>query len=480
MKKDQESPTQNPNSIINAPITDEMQKAYLDYAMSVIVARALPDAADGLKPVQRRIIYAMYDQGITQASKYQKCAAVVGEVLKKYHPHGDTSVYDALARMAQEFTLRYPLIDGQGNFGSIDGDPPAAMRYTEARLSTIAAELYKDIDKNTVDFDLNYSGDHHEPRVLPSVIPNLLLNGVSGIAVGMATSIPPHNLSEIIEGINFLIETAEQIGSDPDPKDPDQILTPYFSSTAKLEELVKIIKGPDFPTGGTIYDQSETVRMYSTGKGKIITRAKTSIEEEKGGKFKIVVTELPYQVNKALLQEKIATLVKDKKIEGISDIRDESDRTGLRVAIELKRDARPQQVLNLLFKHTELQTAFNANLVALLHGEPKIFTLKMLLEEFIKHRQIVVLRRTKYLLDKAKEREHILLGLKIALDHLDEVIKLIRQSRDADEAKKVLVSSFSLTEIQAQAILDMQLRRLAALERKKIEDELGEIVETIK
>ncbi len=478
-KEDKLIPT-HPENIIDAPIINEMQSAYLDYAMSVIVARALPDVNDGLKPVQRRIVYAMYDQGMTPGARYQKCAATVGEVMKKYHPHGDQSVYDALVRMAQDFTLRYPVVDGQGNFGSVDGDPAAAMRYTEARLSPIAAELYKDIDKDTVEFTLNYSGDHKEPALLPSLLPNLLLNGASGIAVGMATSIPPHNLSEIIDGINLLIENADHIGDEPSKQSVDKVLTPNFSSKSTVEDLVKLIKGPDFPTGGIIYDQSEILRMYSTGKGKIITRAKTSIEEDKGGKFKIVITEIPYQVNKATLQEKIAFLVKEKKVEGISDIRDESDRTGLRVVVELKRDSRPQQVLNLLFKHTELQSAFNANIVALLHGEPKIFALKTLLEEFVKHRQIVILRRTKYLLLKAKEREHILLGLKIALDHLDEVIKLIRASKDADEAKKGLVEKFSLSEIQAQAILDMQLRRLAALERKKIEDELKEIIQTIK
>lgn len=467
--------TQTQPGIIDAPIVSEMQSAYLDYAMSVIVARALPDVNDGLKPVHRRIIYAMYDQGMTPGARYQKCAATVGEVMKKYHPHGDASIYDALARMAQEFSLRYPLIDGQGNFGSVDGDPPAAMRYTEARLAQIATELYKDIDKDTVEFDLNYSGDDEEPRVLPSIIPNLLLNGTSGIAVGMATSIPPHNLGEIIDGLQFLIDNASNIGKEPDKKDKEQVMTPDFASKTTVEELIKIIKGPDFPTGGIIYDQSEIIRMYSTGKGKIITRARTTIEEDKGGRFKIVVTELPYQVNKATLQEKIAYLVREKKIEGISDIRDESNRQGIRVVIELKRDARPQQVLNLLFKHTELQNAFNANVVALLHGEPKVFTLKVMLEEFVKHRQRVVIRRSQFLLAKAKEREHILLGLKKALDHLDEVIKTIRASKDADDAKQQLIRKFAFTEIQAQAILDMQLRRLAALERKKIEDELKEV-----
>ena len=476
-------PDDYPNrGVVKANITEEMQSAYLDYAMSVIVARALPDINDGLKPVHRRIIYAMYDQGVVPGSKYQKSASVVGEVMKKYHPHGDTSIYDALARMAQDFSLRYMLVDGQGNFGSIDGDPPAAMRYTECRLSPIATRLYEDIDKDTTDFDLNYSGDDKEPRVMPAAIPNLLLNGASGIAVGMATSIPPHNLIELIEGLTFLIDNATSIGHEPTEPEPngDLIMKEGFTAQATVEELVKLIKGPDFPTGGTIYDQSETIKMYTTGKGRIVIRAKAAIEEDKGGKFKIVITEIPYQVNKALLQEKIATLVKDKRIEGISDIRDESDRRGLRVVIELKRDARPQQVLNLLYKHTELQTAFNANIVGLLHGEPRIFSLKTLLEEFIKHRQRVVIRRTKFLLNKAREREHILIGLKIALDHLDEVIKLIRASKDADEAKKGLVEKFGLSEIQAQAILDMQLRRLAALERQKIEDELKEIQSTIK
>lgn len=472
--------SENSQPIIPASITTEMQSSYLDYAMSVIVARALPDVNDGLKPVQRRIAYAMYEQGIVPGSRYQKSAAVIGEVLKKYHPHGDVSVYDALARMAQDFSLRYPLIDGQGNFGSIDGDPPAAMRYTECRLAHIAGELYKDIDKNTVDFNLNYSGDHQEPGLLPAGIPNLLLNGASGIAVGMATSIPPHNLGELIDGLQYMIENADTIGKAPEKDAADQTMIPDFSSKASVEDLVKLIKGPDFPTGGIIYNQQETIRMYATGRGKIVTRAKTAIEEDKGGRFKIVITEIPYMVNKAVMQEKIALLVKDKKIEGISDIRDESDRHGLRVVIELKRDARPQQVLNLLFKHTELQTAFNANIVALLHGEPKVFTLKTMLEEFIKHRQLVVLRRTKYLLTKAKEREHILQGLKIALDHLDEVIKLIRASKDSDEAKQNLINKFAFSDIQAQAILDMQLRRLAALERKKIEDELKEVQATIK
>ncbi len=466
--------------VVQANIVNEMQSAYLDYAMSVIVARALPDVNDGLKPVHRRVLYAMYDQGMGPGSRYQKCASVVGEVMKKYHPHGDSSIYDALARMAQDFSLRYPLIDGQGNFGSVDGDPPAAMRYTECRLAPISTKLYEDIDKDTIDFSLNYSGDYKEPTVLPAVLPNLLLNGTSGIAVGMATQVPPHNLGEVVDGISHMIETADNIGSAPKKGDEDQTMVPDFSSTANVEDLVKFIKGPDFPTGGIIYDQSEIIKMYATGRGRIVTRARTSIEEDKAGKFKIVITEIPYQVNKATLQEKVAMLVKDKKIDGISDIRDESDRRGMRVVIELKRDARPQQVLNLLYKHTDLQTAFNANVVAILHGEPKVFTLKTMLEEFVKHRQRVVLRRTKYLLNKAREREHILLGLKKALDHLDEVIALIRKSKDADEAKQGLIKKFDFSEIQAQAILDMQLRRLAALERKKIEDELKEVQAMIK
>ncbi len=462
--------------IVKAEITQEMQKSYLDYAMSVIVSRALPDVRDGLKPVHRRIIYAMYDTGITHTSKFYKCAAVVGEVLKKYHPHGDMAVYDSLVRMGQDFSLRYPLIHPQGNFGSIDGDPPAAQRYTECKLAQISEHLYADIDKDTVDFVLN-DLQNYEPVILPSLLPNILLNGSSGIAVGMATNIPPHNITEVIAGLLYMIENPDEIGKE---NEETKIADTAFSSSATTEDLVKIIKGPDFPTGGIIYGQKEIVQMYATGRGRIVVRAKTEIEEDKSGKTKIVVTEIPYQVNKATLVEKIAELVRDKKILGIYDLRDESNREGIRVVIELKKDAVPQKVLNQLFKYTALQSTFNANMVALLDNEPKLMTLKQILEEFIIHRQKIVVRRTIYLLKKAREREHILLGLKIALDHLDEVIKLIRSSKDAETAKAGLMEKFSLSDIQAQAILDMQLRKLAALERKKIEDELEEIIKTIK
>ena len=465
-----------PKGIVKAEITQEMQKSYLDYAMSVIVSRALPDVRDGLKPVHRRIIYAMYDQGMSHTSKFHKCAAVVGEVLKKYHPHGDIAVYDSLVRMGQDFSLRYPLIAPQGNFGSVDGDPPAAMRYTECKLAQIAEQLYADIDKDTVDFALN-DLQNYEPVILPSLLPNILLNGSSGIAVGMATNIPPHNIGEVLAGLLYMIDNPDAIGTE---NKETKIADTAFSSNATTEDLVKIIKGPDFPTGGIIYGQKELTQVYATGRGRVVTRAKTEIEEDKGGKTKIIVTEIPYQVNKATLVEKIADLVRDKKIVGIYDLRDESNREGMRIMIELKRDAIPQKVLNQLFKYTALQSTFNANMVALLDGEPKLMTLKSILEEFVIHRQKVVVKRTIYLLKKAKEREHILLGLKIALDHLDEVIKLIRASKDAETAKTGLMEKFELSEIQSQAILDMQLRKLAALERKKIEDELEEIVRTIK
>lgn len=467
------------NKIIPSDISTEMQRAYLDYAMSVIVSRALPDVRDGLKPVQRRIIYAMQDQGMTAASKFHKCAAVIGEVLKKYHPHGDIAVYEALVRMGQDFTLRYPLIVPQGNFGSIDDDPPAAMRYTEAKLSKIADELFVDIDKDTVNMEMN-DLQNYEPVFLPSALPTLLLNGASGIAVGMATNIPPHNLSEIIDGITHLIDKADKIGTPPEKNDPAQVCKPEFSSAATVEDLVQFIKGPDFPTGGIIYDQKELISMYATGKGRVVTRARIDVEEGKGGKTRLIVSEIPYQIYKATLISKIADLVKNKKIEGISDLRDESNKNGMRIMIELKKDAIPKKVENQLYRYTPLQNTFNTNMVCLIDREPKLMTLKMMLEEFIKHRQIIIVRRTLFLLKKAKEREHILQGLKIALDHLDEVIKLIRASKDADAAKEGLMSKFGLSELQAQAILDMQLRRLAALERKKIEDELEEIVNIIK
>lgn len=468
----------SPVGISKTDITTEMQSSYLDYAMSVIVSRALPDVRDGLKPVHRRIIYAMQDQNMTYTTKFHKCAAVVGEVLKKYHPHGDISVYDSLVRMAQDFSLRYPLVVPQGNFGSIDGDPPAAMRYTECKLSKIADELYTDIDKDTVDFELN-DLQNPEPLYLPSVLPNLLLNGTSGIAVGMATNMPPHNLREIVDAINLLIEKADNIGKAPAKSAEKQHATIDFSSTATVEDLVQHIKGPDFPTAGIIYDQKEIMQMYATGKGRVVTRAKMNVEESKNDKVKLIVTELPYQVNKATLIAKIADLVKDKKIEGIYDLRDESNKDGIRVVIELKKDAVAKKIENQLYKYTSLQDTFNANMVALIDNEPKLFTLKMILEEFIKHRQQIVIRRTIYLLKKAREREHILQGLKIALDNLDAVINLIRKSKDADAAKAGLMRQFGLSDLQAQAILDMQLRRLAALERQKVEDELKQLIATI-
>jgi len=468
-----------PTHIIEKDIAEEMQSAYLDYAMSVIVSRALPDVRDGLKPVHRRIIYALQDQNMTFAGKFHKCAAVVGEVLKKYHPHGDVAVYDSLVRMGQDFSLRYPLIVPQGNFGSIDGDPPAAMRYTECKMSKISEELYRDIDKETVDFELN-DLQNMEPIFLPSLLPNLLLNGSSGIAVGMATNIPPHNLGEVVDAISVLIDKASDIGKAPAKDSEKQIMQAGFSSSATVEDLVHHIKGPDFPTYGIIYDQKELMQMYATGKGRVVTRAKMEVEEGKGEKTKLIVTEIPYQVNKATLIAKIADLIKDKKIEGISDLRDESNKDGLRISIELKRDAVVKKIQNQLYKFTQLQDTFNANMVALIDNEPKLFTLKMILEEFVKHRQVIIIRRTIYLLRKAREREHILQGLVIALNNLDAVIKLIRESKDADTAKQGLMSKFKLSELQAQAILDMQLRRLAALERLKIEEELKQLIETIK
>lgn len=445
--------------ILPSEISHEMETAYLDYAMSVIVARALPDVRDGLKPVHRRIIYAMHKVGLHHSAKYQKSAAVVGEVMKNFHPHGDMPIYDALVRMAQDFSLRYPLIDGQGNFGSMDGDPPAAMRYTEARLAAIADYILVDIDKETVDFVPNYSSTDVEPVFLPAILPNLLLMGAEGIAVGMATKIPPHNLGEVVDAICHLIDKGEK--------------------ETTVEDLVQFIKGPDFPTGGIIYDQREILSAYGTGKGKIIIRAKTEIEEQSNGKSAIIVSEMPYQVNKADLVARIADLVRDKKLEGISDLRDESDRRGIRVYIELKRDARPQAVLNNLFKHTELQTSYPINTVALVDQTPQTLTLKTILEEFVKHRQLVVTRRSQFELKEARAREHILEGLKIAVDHIDEVIQIIKKADSADDAKGKLMTRFKLTEIQAIAILDMQLRRLAALERQKIEDELEMVRETI-
>lgn len=476
--------------IISTEITDEMQRAYLDYAMSVIVSRALPDVRDGLKPVQRRIIYAMADANMSYSGKFHKSATVVGDVIGHYHPHGDSSVYEALVRMGQDWTLRYPLIYPQGNFGSIDGDPPAAMRYTECKLQKISEELFSDIDKETVDFEMN-DLQNYEPMYLPSVLPNLLLNGASGIAVGMATNIPPHNLGEVIDGINHLIEKKDLITTgEKETKEivifdgklsgiHVEVIKPDFSSEATVEDLINYVKGPDFPTGGIIYDQKEIIAMYATGRGRVVTRAKMEIEEMKNGRMRIVITEIPYQVNKATLISKIADLVKLKKIENISDLRDESNKKGMRIVVELKKDAIAKKVQNQLYKYTPLQSTFNTNMVALLDNEPKLMTLKNILQEFIKHRQKIIIKRTLFLYKKAKEREHILQGLKIALDFIEEVIKLIRASKDVETAKEGLMTKFGLSDIQAQAILDMQLRKLAALERKKIEDELKEILETI-
>lgn len=445
--------SENDGKIINVDISQEMQKSYLDYAMSVIVARALPDVRDGLKPVHRRILYAMYDMGLRASAKHSKSAKVVGEVLGKYHPHGDMSVYDAMVRLAQEFSMRYPLVDGQGNFGSIDGDSPAAMRYTEAKLAKIAEELLTDIDKETVEFTSNFDDTLKEPAFLPAKLPNLLLMGSEGIAVGMATKIPPHNLTEIVDAITLLIDK------------PD----------STVADLMNFVKGPDFPTRGAIYDVKAIAEAYSTGRGRIIMRGKAEIEEAKGGKTIIVISELPYQVNKAEMVAHIADLHHEKKIDGISDLRDESDRHGIRVVIELKRDAKPKSLLNNLYKHTNLQTSFPCNFVALVDGTPQTLNLKQMLAEYIKHRQQVITRRSQFELNQAKARAHILEGLKIALDHLDAVIKTIRESKDVDTARANLIARFNLSELQANAILEMQLRRLAALERQKIEDEYKEI-----
>ena len=442
--------------IIIRDIEEEMKTSYIDYAMSVIVSRALPDVRDGLKPVHRRILYAMHEDGITSDKPYRKCANTVGSVLGRYHPHGDSSVYDAMVRMAQDFSMRYMLIDGHGNFGSIDGDGAAAMRYTEARMSKIAEQMLVDIEKNTVDFMPNYDDRLQEPTVLPAKVPTLLINGSSGIAVGMATNIPPHNLSEVIDGVIKII-------------DEDDVTD---------EDLMTVIKGPDFPTEGIILGREGIKEAYTTGRGKITVRAEAEIEEMSGNKRRIVVNSLPYQVNKAKLIENIASLTRDKRIEGISDIRDESDREQrVRVVIELKRDANPQVVLNQLYKNTQMQDTFGVIILALVNGEPKILTLKQCLLHYIDHRKDVILRRTKFELDKAEARAHILEGLKIAIDNIDEVIKIIRESYD--DAKEKLMDRFGLSEIQAQAILDMQLKRLSGLQREKIEEEYNELMKLI-
>ena len=439
-------------------IEEEMRSSYLSYAMSVIVSRALPDVRDGLKPVQRRILYAMRDLGLRPATAYKKCARIVGEVLGKYHPHGDSPVYEALVRMAQDFSLRYPLIDGQGNFGSIDNDPPAAMRYTEARLASVAEELLADIELNTVDFTANFDGSVDEPTVLPGLLPNMLINGSSGIAVGMATNIPPHNLGEICDAVRYLIDH------------PDAV----------VDDLMKRIPGPDFPTAGIIQGRSGMVDAYTTGHGRVVMQARTEIEQIRGGgRQQIVITELPFQVNKASLVEKIANLVREKRLEGVSDIRDESDRQGLRVVVEVKREAQAEIVLNNLYRHTPLRSSFNVIMLALVHGQPQVLGLKRALQLYIEHRRVVITRCSEHLLKVARERAHVVEGLRMALSNLDEVVSIIRGSKDAAAARANLVEKLGLTVPQAQAILDMQLRRLAALEREKLEEEYQDLLKTI-
>lgn len=442
-------------NIVDVEIVSEMKTSYIDYAMSVIIARALPDVRDGLKPVHRRILYTMHQAGYTPDKPYKKCAATVGDVLGKYHPHGDASVYDAMVRMAQDFSLRYPLIDGHGNFGSVDGDPPAAYRYTESRMSRVALEMLKDIDKETVDFMPNFDESLKEPVVLPSRVPSLLINGSSGIAVGMATNIPPHNLTEVINGVIAYIDNPE----------------------VTIDELMNHIKGPDFPTAGIIMGRSGIRAAYHTGRGKILVRAKTHIEGEEGSKQKIIVTELPYQVNKARLIEKIADLVRDKRIDGITGLRDESDRNGMRIVIELRRDANANVVLNMLFKNTQMQDTFGVIMLALVDNQPKILTLKGVLANYVRFQEEVIRRRTKFDLDRALARAHILEGLLIALDHIDEVIKTIRESYD--DAKERLMERFSLSDRQSQAILDMRLARLQGLEKEKLENEYADLEEKI-
>ncbi|SRR5579884_997291 len=448
-------------------VEEEMKSSYVDYAMSVITARALPDVRDGLKPAQRRILVAMHDLNLSPTSHYRKCAKICGDTSGNYHPHGEAVVYPTLVRMAQDFNMRYPLVDGQGNFGSIDNDPPAAMRYTEARLTPAAMEMLADIDKDTVDWVPNYEGTRMEPRLLPARFPNLICNGSAGIAVGMATNIPPHNLSEVVDALLHLIEHPE----------------------ATVDDLCRFIPGPDFPTGGVLITHEKDAKTgemrdnakhaYATGHGRVIIRAKAHIEEPRSGRFQIVVTELPFQTNKAALQEKIAELVRERKLDGIADMRDESDRQGIRLVIETKREANPRTVLNQLYKHTALQTAFTINMLALVDGEPRVLTIKKLLQHYLDYRHEVLTRRTRFELDKAKARAHIVEGLKIALDHLDAVIRTIRQAPSAAEAQAQLSAKFKLSEIQARAILDMQLRRLAALERQEILDEYAALLKTI-
>jgi len=452
-------------------IEDEMKRSYMDYAMSVIIGRALPDARDGLKPAHRRVLYGMKTMGLSATRGYRKCAKIVGEVMGNYHPHGDASIYDTLVRMAQEFNMRYPLVDGQGNFGSIDGDPPAAMRYTEARLQALSDEMQSDLDKETVDFTPNYDETTEEPTVLPAPFPNLLVNGSAGIAVGMATNVPPHNLSEVIDACVWLIEHTQLA-------DPEQAAA--LSRGEKLKQMIRLIPGPDFPTAGFIIGRGGIAQAYTTGRGSVLMRARSLTEtNKKGDKISIVITEIPYQVNKKNLLERIAELVRDKTIEGISDLRDESDRDGMRIVIELKRGEVPEVILNNLYKHTPLQTSFGIIMLAIVAGRPKVLNLLQLVETFVEFRREVVRRRTEFELKKAEARYHILEGLKIALDHLDAVIKLIRGSKTVGEARDGLMTNFSLSQIQAQAILDMQLQRLTGLERQKILDELAELLKTI-
>ncbi len=443
--------------IVPRTLEDEMKSSYIDYAMSVIVARALPDVRDGLKPVHRRVLFGMHELGLPHNRPYKKSARIVGEVLGKYHPHGDTAVYDSMVRMAQEWSLRYPLVDGQGNFGSVDGDSPAAMRYTEARLARIADEMLRDLDKNTVDFINNFDESLQEPTVMPSYLPNLLINGASGIAVGMATNIPPHNISEVIDGCVALIENPKATSAD----------------------LMKHVKAPDFPTGGIIYGYEGVKEALLTGRGRVVIRAKANVETLKNDRENIIITEIPYQVNKAVLIEKIADLVREGKITEISNIRDESDRDGMRVVIELKRDAQPAVVLNQLFKHTQMQVTFGVIMLALVHGAPKVLNLQEMIQHFLDHRMEVLIRRTKYELDAAEKRAHILEGYIIALDNIDEVIETIKKSKDVETAKNNLMKKFKLSEIQSKAILDMRLQRLTGLERKKIEDEYKETIKLI-
>jgi DNA gyrase subunit A len=444
--------------IIPVFIEEEMKDSYIDYSMSVIVSRALPDVRDGLKPVHRRVLYGMHELNLRPNSAYKKSARIVGEVLGKYHPHGDLAVYDTIVRMAQDFSLRYPLVDGQGNFGSVDGDSPAAMRYTEVRLTHIAEEVLRDLDKETVDWKPNFDETLKEPAVMPTVLPNLLINGSSGIAVGMATNIPPHNLTEVIEGLLALI------------KDPE----------IKIEKLMKIIKGPDFPTAGIIYGVEGIDEAYRSGRGRIVVRARAKVEEVRGGRENIIVTELPYQVNKASLHEKIETLAQDKKIEGIRAVRDESDRDGMRLVVELKGDANPEIVLNNLYKHTQMQETFGVIMLALVDGVPKVLNLKQILQHFVDFRHEVVVRRLKFDLDKAEKRAHILEGLRICINNIDEIVAIIKRAKDPQTAKEALMKRFKLSEIQAQAILDMRLQRLTGLEREKIEAEYKEVMALIK